>query len=340
MSRGAKIWIIAAILLILAGCMIFGGVMTVLKWDFKNLSTDKFETNKYEITEKFSSISVNTDTADIVFALSYTEQVSVVCYEQKNIKHSVSVNDGSLIINVTDTRKWYEHIGINFGKSKITVYLPQGEYSLLSVMTDTGDVEIPKELKFESINVSGSTGDVTNHASVSETVKIKTSTGKIEIDDISAASLDLSASTGKVTLSDVKCEGEIKTKVSTGKVFINDVSCKSVTSNGSTGDISLSNVKIDGRLSIERSTGDVRLEDTTAAEFSIETDTGDVDFIVSDADEIYVETDTGHVKGTLLSEKVFITQSDTGNISVPESVTGGKCKIITDTGNIEISIIR
>ena len=340
MSKGAKIWIIAAMLLILTGCIIFGGVMTVLKWDFKNLSTTKFENNKYDITEEFSSISIDTDTADIMFAISETKQGSVVCYEQKNIRHSVGVKDGSLVIDVTDTRKWYEHIGINFTNPKITVYLPQGEYSLLSVRTSTGDLEIPKELKFENIEVSDNTGDVTNNASASETVKIKTSTGKIKVEDISAASLDLSVSTGKVTLSDVKCEGDIKIKVTTGKAFMNDVFCKSLVSDGSTGDISLSNVKIEEKLSIERSTGDVRLEDTTAAEFSIETDTGDVDFIVSDADEIYVETDTGHVKGTLLSEKIFITQSDTGNISVPESVTGGKCKINTDTGNIEISIIR
>ena len=340
MSKIAKTWMIIALLLIFTGSIIFGSVMTVLKWDFKNLSTAKFENNKYDITEEFSSISIDTDTADITFAISDTEQVSVVCYEQKNIRHSVGVKDGGLIIGVTDTRKWYEHIGINFSTPKITVYLPEGEYSALSVRTDTGDVEIPKELKFESIEVSDNTGDVTNNASASEAVKIKTSTGKIKVEDISAASLDLSASTGKVTLSDVKCEGNIKIKVSTGKVFINDISCKSLASDGSTGDISLNNVKIKEKLSIERSTGDVKLEITTAAEFSIETDTGDVDFEGSDADEIYVETDTGHVKGTLLSEKIFITQTDTGNISVPESVTGGKCKISTDTGNIKISIIQ
>jgi hypothetical protein len=40
----------------------------------------------------------------------------------------------------------------------------------------------------------------------------------------------------------------------------------------------------------------------------------------------------------LLSEKVFITKSDTGRIDVPETVTGGKCKITTDTGSIRIYI--
>ena len=40
----------------LVGCIIFGGVMTVLKWDFGKLSTNKYETNTYEINEAFKQI--------------------------------------------------------------------------------------------------------------------------------------------------------------------------------------------------------------------------------------------------------------------------------------------
>ena len=339
MSKSVKVLLIIAISFIVVGG-IFCGVMAMLNWDFAKLSTVKYETNNYTITEDFSNISVKARTANIVFAPSVDETASVVCYENAKIKHNVCIEDGALVITRNDTRKWYDFIGINFASPKLTVYIPKGEYGELSVKTDTGDIEIPEHFKFKSIEVSDNTGDVTNNASASEAVKIKNSTGKIKVEDISAASLDLSVSTGRVTLSDVKCEGDIKIKVSTGKTYMTNVSCKSLASDGNTGDISLNNVEIEGRLCIERSTGDVTLEGTTAAEFSLETDTGDVDFIGSDADEIYVETDTGHVKGTLLSEKIFITQTDTGNISVPESVTGGKCKISTDTGDIKISIIQ
>ena len=54
---------------------------------------------------------------------------------------------------------------------------------------------------------------------------------------------------------------------------------------------------------------------------------------------MFVETDTGDVTGSLLSDKVFITKSDTGSIDVPKTVTGGKCEITTDTGDIKIEII-
>ena len=59
-----------------------------------------------------------------------------------------------------------------------------------------------------------------------------------------------------------------------------------------------------------------------------------------DAAELFVESDTGDVKGSLLTDKVFITESDTGRVNVPKTVTGGKCEIITNTGDIEIVIAQ
>ena len=107
--------------------------------------------------------------------------------------------------------------------------------------------------------------------------------------------------------------------VSTGKTLLKDISCGNLVSGGSTGDITLENVIASGLISIRRSTGDVKFDHCDAAELSVQTDTGDV-------------------TGTLLSEKIFFTESDTGRIEVPETTSGGKCKIKTDTGKIIISI--
>lgn len=293
--------------------------MTVFKWDFTKLSTVKYETNHYEINENYKNISIVTDTADIVFVLSENSKGSVVCYEHKNAKHSVMVKDDTLVIEVVDTRKWYEYIGITLGTPKITVYIPQGEYGALSVKSSTGDVEIPENFKFESIDISVSTGDVKNYASASELIKIKTSTGDIRVENVSANMLDLSVSTGEVIAKSITCEGDIKINVSTGHTKLTDVTCKNVTSNGSTGDISLKNVIATEKFSIERSTGNVKLDGCDAA-------------------EIFVKTDTGDVTGSLLTDKVFITQTDTGSVDVPKTVTGGRCEITTDTGDISIKI--
>ena len=280
MRTRTKIWLIIAASLVLIGCIIFGGVMSMLKWDFTKLSTIEYETNNYEINQDYKNISIVTKTADIVIVPSGNQKTSVVCHEHKNSKHSVTVNDGTLLIEVVDTRKWYEYIGINFGTPKITVYIPQGEYGTLSVKSSTGD---------------------------------------IRVENISAGSLGISVSTGKVTVSDVSCEGDVTVGVSTGKAKLTDIECKNVISSGNTGNISLNNVIATEKFSIERSTGDVKFESC-------------------DATEIFVETDTGTVRGSLLTDKVFITQTDTGSIDVPKTVAGGKCEIITDTGDIIITI--
>ena len=321
MSKTKKIWLITAASLALIGCIIFLGVMALLGWDFKKLSMSKYETNRYELNEAYENISIITDTADVVLAASENAKGSVECYEKKNVKHSVTAKDGTLVIEVVDTRKWYEHIGIDFGTAKITVYIPEGEYGALSVKSSTGDVEIPKALGFESIDIAESTGDVRNQASATGAIKIKTTTGHICVENVSAASLDLSVSTGKVTVSGVRSEGEVKVSVSTGKTKMTDVSCQSLSSDGGTGDITLENVIAVQRLSVERSTGDVKLDGCDAA-------------------EIFAETDTGDVEGTLLSDKVFVVNTDTGRKDVPDTITGGRCEITTDTGDIIISVKR
>lgn len=339
MRKAMKIWLIIGASLVFLGLIVFGGVMTMLKWDFTKLSTTKYETNTHEIGEAYQSISVNTNTADFILVPSEHAERRVICHEEKNVKHSVAVKEDTLVIDAVDTRKWYEHIGISFGKPKITVYLPQGEYDALSVKSSTGDVEIPKDFNFESIDISEDTGDVTCYASVSQCIKIKTDTGNIRIENLSAGMLDLSVTTGDVKLVGVTSVGDVKISVSTGKTSATDVKCKNLISSGNTGDMSLKNVIAAEAFSIERSTGDVKLDGCDAAELRITTDTGDVKLDACDADELFIKTDTGDVTGSLLSEKVFITQTDTGRIDVPKATSGGRCEITTDTGNIKISIV-
>lgn len=318
MGISTKFWLVTAIALVVIGIIVFAVIMSGYNWDFSELSTVEYEKNTFEIDEEFDSISINTDTSDIIFVIS-DDVCKVECYEQKKVKHSAKVIEGRLNIDVTDNREWYEYIGINFGSPKITVYLPHNEYISLVIKESTGKIEIPKDCKFEEVDISLSTGDVNFLASAKDLVKIKTSTGNIYAENISAGALELSASTGKITVLNATCEGDIKINVSTGKISLSDAVCKSLISNGSTGDILLKNVIANEEFSIKRSTGNVRFDG-------------------SDAAEICVVTDTGDVTGALLTDKVFITKTDTGSIDVPKTVSGGKCEIITDTGDIRINI--
>lgn len=319
MANHRKIWLWTAVSLVLIGCFLFGGVMAAHHWDFSQLSANYYETNTHIISQHFHSISIDTDTADITFIPTEEASSSVVCYERKNAIHTVAVTDDTLEIKVVDSRKWYEHIGIHFTAPKITLYLPESQYTALSVNESTGDIEIPDAFQFVRADLRLSTGDVRFEASASETVNIKTSTGKILVENISAGALDLCATTGAITVSNVVCAGDVKTNVSTGKTVLNHLSCKNLTADATTGSITLENVVAEEK-------------------FTISTDTGDVRFNGADAGEISVKTDTGDVTGNLLTDKVFIAHADTGKVRVPHTTAGGKCEISTDTGDIMITV--
>lgn len=256
MRKATKVWLVVATLLVIAGACAFAAIMVQCNWDFTKLSTVTYETNTYSVTEEFESISVDIDTADILFAFCEDGKCRVECYEEENAKHSVTVQEGVLVIQEAEQKAWHDHIGIYFGSPKVTVYLPKSEYASLTVKTDTGDITVENMIL-----------DV----------------------------LELSVSTGDITVSAVTCQGDMQVNVTTGEMKLTDTTCQNLTSKGSTGDITLKTVIVADALAIERSTGDVRLEGADAARLSIDTNTGDVKGRLL-TDKVFIaESDTGRV---------------------------------------------
>lgn len=321
MRKTTKIWLIVAASLLVVGLIMLVSVILAYKSDLKNINSSEYETNIHVIEDEFDNLSVYTDTADIVFALSDDGKCKVECYEEKNAKHSVAVSGTSLVINVVDERNVYDFIDFDFSSPKITVYLPENEYASLSINEDTGDITMPKDFKFETVSIALSTGDVDFRASASGAIKIKTSTGSVRVSGIASDTLGLTVSTGKVTVNDVTCDNDVKISVSTGKAFLSDIECKNFESVGSTGDINLRKV-------------------TASQNFKITRSTGDVEFDGCDANEVYIKTGTGDVEGDFLTDKTFVVTTNTGDVEVPRTSNGGRCEIITSTGDIEIEISK
>ena len=299
MSKTIKIWLIIATSLVILGAAIFVISTASVGWDFTKLGTGNYETKSYDITEDFIDISIKTDTADIVFKPSDDGKCRVNCYEETKVKHSVFVSNGVLMVDMVDTRKWYDHIGIHFSSPKITVYLPEVEYASLKIDESTGDIELSGAFRFENIDISVSTGDVMCYAFATGDIKIATSTGDINLANTALESLEVSVTTGDVKLSDILC-----------KNFI---------SSGNTGNITLKNVIVEEKISIERSTGDIKFDGADAA-------------------EIFAKTSTGDVTGSFLTDKVYIVETNTDDVDVPRTTTGGRCEITTGTGDISIKI--
>ena len=58
MKKNGKILLILASVLTIVGFLGFMLIMTIRGWDFSTLSTEDFETNTYNVSEKFDKISI------------------------------------------------------------------------------------------------------------------------------------------------------------------------------------------------------------------------------------------------------------------------------------------
>jgi len=318
MDKKKKIWLTVGIVLTLLGAIIFACVTVAAKGDYTKLSMGKYVSKEYEIEENYENISIVTDTADVVFAAAENGETKVVCVEEENAKHTVNVVENTLVIELQNERKWYEN-WFNFKSPKITVYMPQTARLALKVQTSSGDVTIPKDFQFESMEVLGNTGDVVCEASAFGEINIQRSTGDIRLSNISAKALTIASSTGDVEISNATFEESVDITVTTGDVSLQNVACKNLISNGDTGEVEFTNVIATEKFLIKRSTGDVTLKKCDGLEITIETDTGDV-------------------TGSLLSAKTFDVKTDTGDVKIPADGNGGVCKITTDTGDIKIVV--
>lgn len=319
MKTAAKVWLIIAAALVVAGSVLFVVVMAPGHWDFKGLGEAYFVTTTIDVDADFREILVESDTESVLIQPSPTGSAWVRFLEHDKVIPSARVTDGRLVITTDDTRKWYERITFS-GSGTILVYLPQTGYDRLTVKNSTGSLLIPRDFTFGSIDAELATGSITCNASASGTVRLTTSTGRIMVEKVNAGEMELTASTGRITVNAVRCGGTLTVNETTGSAAVRDVVCADFRSKGSTGTIMLEKVIASGTFSVKRSTGSVRLEKCDAA-------------------EIEIETNTGSVKGSLLSGKVFTARSDTGRVRVPESdASGGSCRVTTNTGSISITV--
>ena len=315
MKKVEKFWLIITAVLV-SVVLIFVAVMSKHEWDFSKLSKHEYITNTKKIAKDFSSISIDSN-ANITFKLANDKKCKVECLEDEKEKHFVSVQDDTLFIKTINEKSWYDYIGFNFNSPKLTVYLPKTQYTSLFINGSTEDIDISKDYKFENASISLSTGNVEFFANTSKEIMIETTTGNIEFSTSNSKNAKITTTTGDMHFKNAVANN-LEISTDTGTATLNNIKCKSLKSHGDTGDIYLSNV-------------------IATDKFVIENDTGDVYFENSDAAEIFVDTDTGDVTGSLASDKVFIVRTDTGSIDVPKTITGGRCEITTDTGDIRMN---
>ena len=349
--------IIAIIALVIGGALFGFAAIQNGGFDFQPTVT-RTET----VDDNFDKILAGLDVADTEILPATDGKCTLVIVENEKRPHTVSVKDGVLRIDRTE-KKWYEHISLFPTRYKITLYLPETDYTALNIEADTGDVTVDKAFTFRDIDIKSDTGKIELYASAENTCALETDTGKITVKNVSAASFSAERSTGNLTvdgltvsgsafiegstgrteLNHIDVGGRLTIETNTGDMTANTLKAESLSINGDTSRIHVTNAEIRTTVDIKNDTGDVSLANMKAASLSLEIDTGDslltdciltesiridsntgdVTFGSSDAPAITVITDTGRVSGSLLTGKMFNAQSDTGKITVPEDSAVG-----------------
>ena len=284
MRKSTKIWLIIAIIHIVIGAGIFTCVMTANNWNFKKLTTLKYETNTYEHIGEIKNIIIETTTADIDIqcAVLSTQYTYVECYETEKVQHTVSFEDGNLVIRMVDNRKWYDYVDINFDTPKITIGLSSQYFDAVNICTTTGDVDA-KMLWGKEIDISVTTGD-------------------IQLEDTRCDNLTITGSTGDTELTNLRAEKNICVESNTGDITLTDVIAKELDIECDTGDVKFNDSDA-AMISVEVDTGDVTGTLLTGKIFEISSDTGKIDVPENGpGGKCEIETDTGDIKISVIDQ--------------------------------------
>ena len=330
--------IIVAICLIIAGAALAGAALVAAGFSFSGLASEKFEETEYTVDGDFEHIMISTDIHNVTLAPSQDSVCRIVGSESESFEIEFEVENNILVVKVKDDRKWYDHVDIITEEADMTLYLPKSTYTSLTIATLTGDIFLPEDFTFTGASIAASTANISVYSAIEGELALACSTGDITVNGVNPTKLDASVSTGSILVENVKTEGKITLECSSGEVELHGVEASKIVSKGTTSDLLLKNVIVENEINIKRSTGDVTLTSVLADSFVIKTSTGDVKLNLSDADSIEITTDTGRVDAILLTEKIFKCESSSGNIKIPDTHSGGNCRVKTSTGNIHITI--
>lgn len=312
-----------AVICVAAGLLISFVALATLDFNFFEMSTMEPRTNTYTLAEGFSNIKVWGAECDVRLLPSGDGACTVLCNETDRITHTVTVKNGTLTIERTDNRKWFEHIGFTWnywGPIEVTVYLPERAYKDLDIRTVSGDVEIPDGFSFSRAEVDGTSGDVSFTAEVEGDLFLKTVSGGIRVGRTAPETLTVESTSGKVIVDSAEVRTAFSCKTISGTQEISNLTCQNATVYSTSGSVLASDLIASDSIRMENVSGSLKLSRC-------------------DADALWLKTVSGDVTGILCTDKVFVTHTTSGSIHVPDAVSGGTCEVKTVSGSIDFDLL-
>ncbi len=255
--------ILIAVLVVAVGAgMVFVGLSAV-NFKVRDLDTTKYVTNTHQVSEQFTRVEMDLDTADVDLLPAEDGKCRVICTERDERPHTVEVHNGVLIVRSAKEKKVDFSFGGVVKNPSVTVYLPAADYESLKLEADTGRVVLSPGLAFETVDVDADTGSVEVDGVDVKTLKISNDTGRIKAANMTPETAELDADTGSIRVTDVVCSGDMRIETDTGSIHLEDVDAANLYLEADTGSIS-GTIRTEKTFIAKSATGKVSVPDTAA----------------------------------------------------------------------------
>ncbi len=285
----------------------------------------------------FRSIRVNERECDVIM-LPSADGMTRVEWSEK-LPHTAEVIEGVLTIRREEKRKLgLFMMSFKNEDARLLITIPAGEYSELGISTASGDVKIPGDFSFGTVDVHSASGDIEFRASVSGSMRVKSTSGDVTVEDTDAGSAEIGSVSGDVEAEGINTPGSFSLKTISGDLRVRNSACGEFTAKTVSGDLELDALRC-ADCTGETVSGDLNAEGLNAQNtLRFVSTSGDIRFGRSDAGSISIRTLSGSVRGSLRTGKMFHCTSRSGSVNVPAPTEGGACEVSTISGSIRLSV--
>ncbi len=310
-----------------AGLILLLGLFIKIKFNPVELNDVKQKIKTYDISDEYSNIYVETKDADVRFIVSENGRTTVTCIDG-TVKDTVGVSSKGLTV-ISEKKKKTGTIFnpvFDFRKDNapdITVSIPYMKLGDIAIITENGKIEAEDFFLSETVNASLVTknGEINYCMNTTGKCFIENEKGKIAVKGLQCDSADVKIESGEISLTGSDIKGEINLKAESGEFIAEDVECENLIAESDKCDLYLKNFRSRVAVNVKENSGNIKIRK-------------------SDANIFVIDSKSGNVNAEFTSPKIYTVESKSGKINIPESLSGGMCKINTDSGNVRVSIVK
>lgn len=299
--------LIAAIILILLGGIVFVGALAAADFDIDRFSTSAtYEKKSKTYTYTGQSIFVDDSDGYIRVVKSEDADIHIEYYESEKDTYRIS-DDGDIRFVKKSVHKWFDFFGYrNIPVVGMTVALPENYDADLSLSTSNGKVSADNVTAVE--------------------IRLATSNGGLELSGLTCDSLFARTSNGEVEAFALRVAGKAELKTSNGGVNINDIVSAEVIAGSSNGSIDARDVEAP-KVTLKTSNNGINVQNIKATR------------------EIVLKSSNGSIRGNIagsMADYNITSETSNGRNNLPSDAHLGDIRLNVDTsnGNIDIDFLE